>query len=151
MNEDKSAAVLPGTAQDFDMQALLDREFPKGALCVVMHKANDRIAATQSCLTGRLVCDRFEKDEGSVWYHLIIDPRERVDGDSDTIQLWIDTPHRHHDSQSLWEANVRAPRGDAAVLRLNTEPPEQWRPTAKMRSAVSERYADLLAARRDTA
>lgn len=145
MDENESMAVLPRATREHAMQELLDREFPRGALCVVMHMANGRIAATQSCPTGRLVCDRCEQDDTGVWYHVIIDPRENIDDDSDTIRLWVDTPHRHHASQSLWEANVRAPTGNTAVLRLNAEPPEQWRPTPTMRRAVSARYAGLLA------
>jgi len=149
MDENKSMTVLTGTSREHEMQELFDREFPRGALCVVMHMANGRIAATQSCPTGRLVCDKYEQDEDGVWYHVIIDPRERVDEDADTIRLWVGAPHRHQDSQSLWEATVRAPTGNTAVLRLNADPPERWRPDPAMRRAASARYADSLATQGD--
>lgn len=145
MNENTTQATLRASAPDrCHLQALLDREFPEGALCAVMTREGGRIEETESCATGRLVCERSEHGEDGVWYRITIDPRRSVGEEPEVIQLWIGEPQRCQGSKHLWEANIKTLGDTTAILRLNASPPEPWRPSMEMRRAVTERYAGQL-------
>jgi hypothetical protein len=145
MNEQQQPAGSSGADPDRRrLQEILDREFPEGALCAVMTRVGGRIEEDESCATGRLVCEGAERNPDGVWYRITIDPRRSVDEESEVIQLWTGEPHRCHDSKHLWEADVRTPEDTTSILRLNASPPEPWRPSIEMRSAVTERYAGYL-------
>lgn len=144
---DLAASPTRAKTERGGIQKLLDREFPDGALAALVIRDRGRIESGESRVTGRLVCERSESDESGTWWHcIVIDPSTCVADDPDVVRLWAGTPHRCHDSRHLWEAEVRTSERTTAVLRLNGNPPEQWRPTEEMRRAVTERYADLLKA-----
>ena len=146
MSEKPAQTGLRASTQDHDrLQAVLDRVFPHGALCAVIPTDLGRIDEAKSCVTGRLVCDRSERSKDRVWYRMTIDPRRTVDENTDVIQLWTGEPQRRPEGKDLWEADVRTEDGATSILRLNASPPEQWRPSAAMRQAVTERYAEDVA------
>ena len=128
------------------LQETLDREFPAGAMCAVVVTEHGRIEPGPTCATGRLVCEDAErKNDGKWWFSIAIDPRLSAEEDSDVLRLWTERPHPHEGTH-LWEAAVLTGGNTKSVLRLNGDPPAQWRPTEEMRLAITAVYADLLKA-----
>lgn len=122
-------------------QEFLDDQFPIGAVCAVIATEDGHLDATTEIATGRLVCGDVEKDDRGAWWHrLVIDSRGATTGEIEVLELWVRAPIRYKGSADLWESEVRTDQADQCKLRLNADPPEPWRPTLRMRKAVTDAY-----------
>ena len=126
-----------------EFQAFLDTEFPIGAMCALISRRSGRLEAMTQQVTGRLLCRSIEPaEDGQTWYELVIDPRDGTGVAPEPLILWVKAPERHGRAGDLWESEVRTDDADDWVLRLNADPPQQWRPTSKMRAAVTAAYPE---------
>ena len=138
----QDAVALAGRADREEFQEFLDETFPIGAVCAVIGLGGGHLDAATQIATGRLLCSGVEEDEARRrWYELVIDSRGFTGGEADRLKLWVSPPTRHESNKHLWEADVRTDESDHCTLRLNADPPEPWRPTVRMREAVTKAYA----------
>ena len=143
--KEKRADGVPAAAESRrrEFQGFLDRAFPIGAMCAVIG-GEHRLEDASSLATGRLVCAEVGETQGRLWHEIVIDPvGVGAVGDVAPIRIRVGRPIRHHSNTDLWEAAVCDENPDC-VLRMNGNPSASFRPTAVMRTAVAERYADLL-------
>jgi hypothetical protein len=125
-----------------EFQEFLDETFPIGAMCAVITLGGGHMDATTQIATGRLLCSDVEHDgSGRSWYQLTIDSSGSINEGTRVQRLWVTTPRQHGGSGALWESDVRTDEATKCILRLNADPPEQWRPTSEMREAVTQAYA----------
>lgn len=141
----KKADEVPTAAESRrrEFQGFLDRSFPIGAMCAVIGGEYGLEDASPSA-TGRLVCSEVGETQGRRWHEIVIDPvGAGVAIDVAPIRVRVGMPIRHHSNTDLWEAAIFDENPDC-ILRMNANPSASFRPTAVMRTAVAERYADLL-------
>lgn len=124
-----------------EFQEFLDETFPIGATCAVITLGVGHLDATIQIATGRLLCSGVEQDDsGRWWYQMTIDSRGSIGDEPEVQKLWVTAPRQHGGSGVLWESEVRTDEATRCALRLNADPPEQWRPTMEMREAVTQAY-----------
>lgn len=125
-------------------QTFLDDEFPAGAICALVSDRGRPTDATDPLVTGRLLCAAVDRGpDGRWWHELIIDPRRAVEDDVEPTTVWVGPLTRHTGGSGLWEAEVRPASGNRMLLRLNADPPRPWRPTPRMRRAVTEAHPEF--------
>ena len=125
-----------------EFQEFLDEKFPIGAMCAVITLGGGHLDATTQIATGRLLCSGVEQDDsGRSWYQLTIDSSGSISDEPEVQRLWVSALRPHRSGGALWETEVRTDDGHKCTLRLNSSPPEQWRPTLQMREAVTQIYA----------
>lgn len=138
-------ATMIGRSRREQFQEFLDEKFPIGAMCAVITKDGGHLDATTEITTGRLLCSGVDQDESRQrWYELVIDSRGSIGGEPEVLKLWARAPRQHGGSGDLWESDVRTDTAARCILRLNADPPQRWRPTLRMREAVTELYAEDL-------
>lgn len=134
------------TANEVERQAFqdfLDDHFPIGAICAVITSKDSHLDSTAEAASGRLLCSGVERDDTEQWWHeLVIDSRGSEDGETEILKVWVREPRRHRGGAHLWEAEVRTGGAGRGTLRLNADPPQPWRPTLRMRKAVTAAYAE---------
>jgi len=125
-----------------EFQEFLDERFPIGAMCAVITLGGGHLNSTTQIATGRLLCSGVEQDDGGQsWYQLTIDSSGSISDEPRVQRLWVTALRPQGSSDELWESEVRTDEATRCILRLNSAPPEPWRPTSEMRDAVTQAYA----------
>jgi len=138
----RDSGLIGGSSRRAEFQEFLDDQFPLGAMCAVITLARGHIEATTQIATGRLLCGSVEEDDGGrLWFEVVIDSRGSASGNHEVVTLWVRAPRQLGSGGDLWEADVKGDAGANCLLRLNADPPDSWRPTPEMRTAVTEFYA----------
>ncbi|MCB2223692.1 MAG: hypothetical protein KQH83_05895 [Actinobacteria bacterium] len=126
-----------------EFQVLLDRHFPRGAVCALLPVQDGRVqAAGWVEATGRLFCSGTRRSRDEWEYEVLIDTRTG-EVPAEELRVWIGALRPHPTVGGLWEAGVCVD-GKERMLRLNAAAPQAAMPGRAGRDAVTRAHeADL--------